>query len=49
MLRALTDADKTIWATNIKTLLFEHGFGYVWIADNVGNGDAFIFYFYTTY
>ena len=42
MLRALTEADKTTWATHIITLLFKHGFGYVWIADNIGNGDAFI-------
>ena len=30
MLRSLTDAGKTTWASHIKRLLFEHGFGYAW-------------------
>lgn len=42
MLRSLTEAGKTTWTTHIKTLLFEYGFGYAWIADNVGNSNAFI-------
>ncbi|MCG8044707.1 MAG: endonuclease/exonuclease/phosphatase family protein [Candidatus Thiodiazotropha taylori] len=42
MLRSLTEAGRMTWATHIKTLLFEHGFGYVWIADSVGNNRAFI-------
>lgn len=42
MLRSLTEAGKTIWTSHIKTLLFEHGFGYVWFADSVGNSNSFI-------
>ena len=42
MLRSLTDAGKTTWASHIKTLLFEHGFGYAWIADAVGSNNAFL-------
>ena len=42
MLRALTEADKITWATHVKKLLFEHGFGYAWIADAVGNTNAFL-------
>ena len=42
MLRSLTDAGKTAWTTHVKSLLFEHGFGYVWIADAVGNTNPFL-------
>ena len=42
MLRSLTDAGKTTWASHIKKLLFEHGFGYAWIADSVGNTNVFL-------
>ena len=42
MLRSLTDAGKNTWPSHIKTLLFEHGFGCAWIADAVGNNNAFM-------
>lgn len=42
MLRSLTDAGKTTWASHIKKQLFEHGFGYAWIADSVGNTNVFL-------
>ena len=42
MLRSLTDAGKTTWASHIKKLLFEHGFWYAWIADSVGNTNVFL-------
>ena len=38
MLRSLDEA----WATHIRTLLFEHGFGYIWIANTVGDANRFI-------
>ena len=45
MLRSLTEAGKSTWATHIKSLLFQHGFGHVWIADSVGDTKAFLFMF----
>ena len=42
MLRSLTEADKITWATYIKKLLFEYGFGYAWIADEVGDINSFL-------
>ena len=42
MLRDLDDAGKTTWATGVKQLLFEHGFGYAWVAGEVGNMTSFI-------
>ena len=42
MLRALSDGGKTTWASHIKNLLYEHGFGYAWIADSVGNTNSFL-------
>ena len=42
MLRSLTDAGKTTWASHIRDMLFEHGFGYAWIADTVGNSEHFL-------
>ena len=42
MLRSLSDAGKTTWASHIKNLLFEHDFGYAWIADSVGNTNSFL-------
>ena len=41
MLRSLDKAGHVPWAPHIPTLLFEHGFDYVWIANTVG--DLYIF------
>lgn len=45
MLKSLTDVGKITWATHIKSLLFEFGFGYAWIANEIGNSNHFIFLF----
>ena len=42
MLKSLTDAGKITWATHIRSLLFENGFGHAWIEGSVGNANAFI-------
>ena len=42
MLKSLTEAGKITWATYIKKLLFEYGFGYAWIADEVGDINSFL-------
>ena len=42
MLKSLTDAGKTTWTTHIKSLLFEYGFGYAWIENEVGNSNYFL-------
>ena len=42
MLRSLDEAGRVTWATHIRTLLFEHGFGYVWISNTIGDANQFI-------
>ena len=42
MLISLTDTGKITWATHIKSLLFEFGFGYAWLANEVGNRSHFL-------
>ena len=42
MLKSLTDTGKITWATHIKSLLFEFGFGYAWLANEVGNCSHFL-------
>ena len=42
MLKSLTDAGKTTWATHIRSLLFENGFDHAWIAGTVGDTSAFL-------
>ncbi|MEW8544974.1 MAG: reverse transcriptase family protein, partial [Candidatus Thiodiazotropha sp.] len=42
MLRSLDEAGRTTWASHIRSLLFEHGFGYVWVANTVGDANRFI-------
>ena len=37
MLKRLDDAGKNTWATNVKDMLFKFGFGYEWLAQEVGN------------
>ena len=41
MLRSLDLAGRTTWATHIKCLLFKFGFGYAWLANEVGDVVAF--------
>lgn len=42
MLRSLDEAGRITWASHIRSLLFEHGFGYVWVANTVGDANRFI-------
>ena len=41
MLKSLADAGKTTWTKHIKSILFEYGFGYAWIENEVGNSTHF--------
>ena len=42
MLRQHDDAGRSTWVTQVKVLLFEHGFGYAWLANDIGDVDAFV-------
>ena len=42
MLRSLAATGKVNWASNVRSLLYRHGFGYVWEADIIGDGVQFI-------
>ena len=42
MLKNLDDCNRITWATSIRNLLCRYGFGYVWIAQGVGDIDNFI-------
>ena len=43
MLRSLDEAGRMyVYASHVRTLLFEHGFGYIWIANTVGDANRFI-------
>ena len=42
MLKNVDDVGRNTWASSVKQLLFSLGFGYVWIAQDVGNSVLFI-------
>ena len=42
MLISLASSVKTNWASNVRLLLYKHGFGYVWEADTIGDASRFI-------
>ena len=42
LLRRLDDLGRTAWATHIKRLLFQYGFGYVWFSEDVGDFNIFL-------
>ena len=42
MLKNLDAVGRENWASHIRALLFRYGFGYVWIAQDVGNPNYFI-------
>ena len=44
MLKSLTEVGKITWTIHIKSLLFEFGFGYAWIANEIGNIEHFYTY-----
>ena len=45
LLKSLDDVQRISWATHVKNLLFRYGFGYVWIAQEVGNDSLFLYNF----
>lgn len=47
MLRQHDDAGRSNWVTQVKLLLFENGFGYAWLANDIGDVDAFVTLFKT--
>ena len=42
MFRSSAAVGKVNWASNVRSLLYKYGFGYVWEADTVGNATLFI-------
>ena len=42
MLKRLDEVGRKTWATNIRELLYMYGFGYAWLAHDVGNDDNFL-------
>ena len=42
MLKALDEADRQNWVSKVRFLLFTYGFGYIWIAQDVGDISMFI-------
>ena len=45
MLTSIDNAGRNCWATNVKSLIFRYGFGFVWISQDVGNVDLFVYNF----
>jgi hypothetical protein len=45
MLKILDENKRYNWVTNVKGLLFKHGFGYVWFAQEIGDAKAFLHIF----
>ena len=42
MLKSLDEARRNTWASNVRRLLYMYGFGYAWIAQEIGNENAFV-------
>ena len=42
MLKSLDDVGRATWATHIKNILFQYGFGYAWIGQDVGDIENFM-------
>ena len=42
MLKRLDDMGRVTWASKIMSLLFKFGFGFAWVAQDVGNLDYFL-------
>ena len=47
MLKSLDEAGRQNWVSKVRHLLFQYGFGYVWIAQEFGNENFFINQFKT--
>ena len=48
MLKGLDDCNRITSATRVRNLLSRYGFGYVWVAQGVGDMDSFITIFKRT-
>ena len=42
MLKSLYEAGRNTWASNVRSLLYMYGFGYAWIAQEIGNEKIFV-------
>ena len=42
MLTSLDESGRSNWASNVRNLLFMHGFGYVWFSQDIGDISMFI-------
>ena len=42
MLKSLDEAGRHTWASNVRSLLYIYGFGYAWIAQEIGNEKIFV-------
>ena len=42
MLKSLDEADRQNWVLKVRNLLFTYEFGYIWIAEDVGDIGMFI-------
>ncbi len=45
MLKQLDDVGRVTWATRVKQLLYTYGFGYIWLSQDVGDAQAFVYTF----
>ena len=45
MILNLDECNRITWARHVKNLLFRYGFGFVWISQDVGDEDYFMFIF----
>ena len=41
MLKCLDDSGRKTWVTDVKNMLYEHGFGNAWLAQEAGNTKHF--------
>ena len=42
MLRNLDETDRVTWASKVRELLFQYGFGHVWLSEDVGGINHFM-------
>ena len=42
MLKSLDEIGRVTWASRIKNLLFQYGYGIVWISQNIGDSNLFL-------
>ena len=44
ILKSLDDCNRITWATRVRNLLCRYGFGYVWVAQGVGDMNSLLEY-----